>query len=148
MPLRNKPPKKKHSPKNTPIQYADFEKEQEYARIVKALGNCHFRISNISGKERVASTSGCAKKKGRIQNGQLVLIEPLSEDTDKKWQIIFKYSPQHEKILDREGHLNIIELNNNDSDVSEEESDFMFEGEQEQENNNVLDIDETFVDNI
>ena len=147
MPLRNKPGKKKHSPKHIPIQYADSSNEQEYARILKALGNCHFKVTNLSQKERIVSTSGNAKKKGRIQIGQLVLIEPLSEDLESKWQIIFKYSPQHEKVLEKEGHLKTLEFEDDDDESSEEEN-FEFEGEETNQNTNILEIDENFVDNI
>jgi initiation factor 1A len=149
MPLRNKPTKKKYSPKNTPIQYAEPDNEQEYAKIEKPLGNCHFLLINIAGKERTASTCGTAKKGKRMQKGQLVLIEPLSEDLDKKWQIIFKYSPGHEKILEKEGHLRKIEEIENDSDSENSDDDFQFEDqvvEQQQEANN--DIDFTDIDNI
>ena len=55
MPLRNKPTKKKYSPKNTPIKYADTNIKQEYARIEKALGNCHFLSrSSLRGSIRTS----------------------------------------------------------------------------------------------
>lgn len=149
MPLRNKPTKKKYSPKNTPIKYADPDNEQEYAKIEKTLGNCHFLLINIAGKERTASTCGTAKKGRRMQKGQLVLIEPLSEDLDKKWQIIFKYSPGHEKILTKEGHLRKIEEIQNESDDDNSDDNFQFEDEvthEQTENNGVIDF--TDIDNI
>ena len=149
MPLRNKPTKKKFSPKNIPIKYANNELEQEYARIDKALGNCHFNVTNIKGKTRNASTCGTAKKGRRMQPGQLVLIQPLNEDLDKKWQIMFKYTPSHEKILQKEGHLKKIEELEEVSEDEDSDNNFQFEDEiVAQEENTNGDIDFTDIDNI
>ena len=149
MPLRNKPTKKKYSPKNTPIKYANPDIKQEYARIEKALGNCHFLLINIAGKERNASTCGTAKKGRRMQKGQLVLIEPLSEDLDKKWQIMFKYSPSHEKILEKENKLRKIEEIETNSESENSDNDFQFEDQVvDLQKNTNGEIDFTDIDKI
>jgi initiation factor 1A len=93
------------APKKLPIEYADKSVFQEYGYISDVLGNCHFKIKNIDGDERVGSLSGTVKRNGKIKIGDLVLIEPLTDNLNSKFQVIFKYTPEQKKILENEGLL-------------------------------------------
>jgi initiation factor 1A len=149
------PPKKKKNnntrrPKNTiEIQYADSSIGQEYGYVDKLFGNCHFKVNSIQGEERVASLSGIMKKRCRVINGDLVLMEPMSESIDTKYQIIFRYTQDQKKILEKEGRLKKVEVkeetNNDDYDNF---YDFEFEGENDKRNEENKDVDEWFVDKI
>jgi initiation factor 1A len=93
------------APKKMPIEYADKSVFQEYAFITEVLGNCHFKIKNIDGDDRIGSLSGTVKRNGKIKIGDLVLIEPLTDNLNSKFQVIFKYTPEQKKVLENEGLL-------------------------------------------
>ena len=146
MPLNNKTGKRYH-PKPMAIQYANASNEQVYGYIEKPLGNCSFYVNTIAGEQKVASLSGVMKKRGRAKPNDLVLIEPMSEDTNRKYQIIFRYTPQQVKILEKEGHLKTIKVENQ-VEESESEDEFEFEGAREEEEQHNEEIDASLIDDI
>jgi initiation factor 1A len=93
------------APKKLPIEYADKRIFQEYGYITDVLGNCHFKIKNIDGDDRIASLCGTVKRNGKIKTGDLVLMEPLTDNLESKFQVIFKYTPDQKKVLENEGQL-------------------------------------------
>jgi initiation factor 1A len=104
------PPKKKgnnvtrrFAPKKLPIEYA--EPGQLYAVVETVHGNCHFTVITTTNDKKVASLTGAVKKNGRVKTQDLVLIEPIGENENGKYQIIFKYTPIQRKILEQEGKL-------------------------------------------
>jgi initiation factor 1A len=105
------------APKKMPIEYADKSLFQEYAFIIEVLGNCHFKIKNIDGDDRIGSLCGTVKRNGKIKIGDLVLIEPLTDNINSKFQVIFKYTPEQKKILENEGLL--IKIINPENDNNE-----------------------------
>jgi initiation factor 1A len=96
------------APKKLPIEYAKDNVAQEYGYISDVLGNCHFKINTIKNEIKTASLSGTIKRNGKIKTGDLVLIEPMTQNTDGKYQVIFKYTPDQKKVLEKEGHLSTI----------------------------------------
>ena len=96
------------APKKLPIEYAESKIAQEYGYIAEVLGNCHFKINTIKNEIKIASLSGTVKRNGKIKTGDLVLIEPMTENTDGKYQVIFKYTLDQKKVLEKEGHLSTI----------------------------------------
>ncbi len=93
------------APKKLPIEYAENNIAQEYGHITEVLGNCHFKINTINNEIKTASLCGTVKRNGKIKIGDLVLIEPMTDNTDGKYQVIFKYTPDQKKVLEKEGHL-------------------------------------------
>jgi initiation factor 1A len=96
------------APKKLPIEYAKDNVAQEYGYISDVLGNCHFKINTIKNEIKTASLSGTIKRNGKIKTGDLVLIEPMTQNTDGKYQVIFKYTPDQKKVLEKEGRLSTI----------------------------------------
>lgn len=143
------PPKKKKN-NNTrnktsfDIVYADTDINQEYGYIEKLLGNCHFRVKNIQGEERVASLSGLMKKRCRVRETDLVLMEPLAEGLNTKFQIIFRYTQDQKKILDKEGKLKKVEI----EEEKKVDDDFVFGDDYMDHHNNGEELDEWFIDEI
>lgn len=143
------PPKKKkfnntRNKKTFDIIYADKSIGQEYGYIEKLFGNCHFKVMSIENEERVASLTGIMKKKCRVRENDLVLMEPMSDGENSKYLIIFRYTQDQKKILQKEGKLQkveIIEEDNNNNNL-------MFEGEEEIVQNETLDVNESFIDDI
>jgi initiation factor 1A len=111
------------APKKLPIEYAEDNVAQEYGYISEALGNCHFKINTIKKEIKIASLSGTVKRNGKIKTGDLVLIEPMTENTDGKYQVIFKYTPEQKKVLEKEGKLSVIINPENEAQIEEEPED-------------------------
>ena len=123
---------RKLAPKKLPIEYAEHNIAQEYGYISDVLGNCHFKINTIKNEIKIASLSGTVKRNGKVKIGDLVLIEPMTDDTNAKYQVIFKYTPDQKKILEKEGHLVTIinPAEDNETVVAPPEEAFLFESEE------------------
>ncbi len=112
-----------------PIEYANTRNGELYGEIEEALGSCHFKVKINNTITKVASLCGSVKKSGKVKSGDIVLLQPLSES---KYQIIFKYLPDHRKTLEKEGLISVstiksTETNNEaQNESSEEEDNFEF----------------------
>jgi initiation factor 1A len=93
------------APKKMPIEYAENSIAQDYGYITEVLGNCHFKINTINNEDRIASLCGTIKRNGKVKTGDLVLIEPMTDNLNGKYQIIFKYTQEQKKVLENEGKL-------------------------------------------
>lgn len=144
------------APKKQPIEYANEKLGQEYGFITNVLGNCHFQVTNLKGEIKTASLCGTVKRSGRVKLNEVVLIEPLSDSTQSKYQIVFKYAPDHKKILEKEGILKTLINPVINSEESDEEEDlaagaFGFENEVNDQQANLNEaeqniVNENFVD--
>ncbi len=145
---------RRSAPKRYPIEYANKDLAQEYGCVSEALGNCHFKINTNNNENKIASLCGSLKRGGKIRIGDLVLIEPLTDNSNGKYQIIFRYTPEQKKVLENEGHLvkikipDINEFNSNDDD--EDDDTFGFEGDEKdnQLEKTVEIINDNFIDDI
>ena len=143
------PPKKKknnntRNKKTFDITYADKNIGQEYGYVQKLFGNCHFKVMSIENQERVASLSGIIKKRCRVREQDLVLMEPMGDGETTKYQIIFRFTQEQKKILEKEGRLKKVETEK----IEVEDNMFMFEGDKETIENETKDVDEWFIDEI
>ncbi len=91
------------APKRLPIEYADSKFDQLYGVVDSVLGECHFNVLTINKDIKRCSLKGTIKRCGRIRVGDTVLIEPFS---DSDYRIIFRYTPDQRKTLEKEGHIN------------------------------------------
>jgi len=143
------------APKRFPIEYANKDLGQEYGIVSEALGNCHFKINTTNNETKIASLCGTIKRSGKIRIGDLVLIEPLTDNNNGKYQIIFRYTPDQKKILENEGHLikiiipDINEFNDDDDDDDDEPT-FAFESDEKEKKleKTVEIINDNFIDDI
>ena len=78
---------------------------QIYGTVESVLGSCHFDVSTLNNGIKRCSLTGAIKSGSRIKVGDYVLIEPM-DTNDKNYLIIFKYSPEQKKLLEREGKIN------------------------------------------
>lgn len=140
--------KKKHNntrnKRTFDIIYADRDIGQEYGYIEKLFGNCHFKVISIENEEMVASLSGIMKKKCRVREKDLVLIEPMGSNEETKYQIIFRYTQDQKNILEKEGRLKKVETEKPEV----EDSMFMFESETGKYKDEMKEVDEWFIDDI
>ncbi len=110
-----------------PIEYANSSNGELYGEIEEALGSCHFKVKVNNTITKVASLCGSVKKGGKVKTGDIVLIQPLS---DSKYQIIFKYLPDHRKTLEKEGLISAstkpVETTTQQQEESSDEDNFAF----------------------
>ena len=144
MPPKNKKNNNTRNKKTFDIVYADKDISQEYGYIEKLYGNCHFKVISIENQERVASLSGIMKKRCKVRDNDLVLMEPMGDGENTKYQIIFRYTQDQKKILEKEGRLKKVETEK----PKVEDNMFMFEGEEEKLDNETKEVDEWFIDEI
>lgn len=88
-----------------PIQYA--KEGQQYATVILSMGNCQFNVRTIKNEDKLASLCGKIKRAGRVIAGDYVLIEPISDVINSKFQIVFKYSQTHVKELTKTGAISL-----------------------------------------
>lgn len=80
------------------------EQDQEYATVLKLLGDCRVEVDCKDGIKRIAHIRGKMKKKVYIYVGDLVLIG-LRDFEDDKADIIHRYTPEDIKALKSYGEF-------------------------------------------
>lgn len=106
------------------------EDGQEYAKVVKMLGNGRLTAQCYDGKDRLCHIRGKMRKKVWINQGDIVLIG-LREYQDGKADVILKYSPDEARRLKALGELpenaQISAMNADGDDEDDEMMAFDFE---------------------
>tara|TARA_Y100000389_G_scaffold203960_1_gene254276 strand:+ start:373 stop:831 length:459 start_codon:yes stop_codon:yes gene_type:complete len=109
--------KSKKNSENTEKRQLEFkEEQQEYALIVKMLGNSRCECLCSDGRTRLGHIRGSMKKRVWIVKDDIVLLS-LRDFQDDKADIIHKYTHEEVKILRQYGE--IVGLNNNE-EISED----------------------------
>ena len=85
------------------------EDGQEYAQVLRMLGNGRLEAYCIDGVKRLCHIRGKMRKKVWVNKGDIVLVEPWEFGGDKKGDIVFKYRPVQVKWLKERGHLDWLE---------------------------------------
>jgi initiation factor 1A len=80
------------------------EDGQEYAKVVKMLGNGRLTATCFDGKDRLCHIRGTMRKKVWINQGDIVLIG-LRDYQDNKADVILKYSADEARRLKALGEL-------------------------------------------
>ena len=136
----------RHRGKPKEMIRADKSIEQKYAKITDLRGNRQFTAETIEGDKKHCSIRG-ALQRVKMRVGDLVLIEPLSDDLNGKYQIMFRYTTDQQSTLSKEGALNTVEQEEESDDEPEEA--FVFESQlKENRETNTIDIGTNFIDGI
>jgi translation initiation factor 1A len=110
--------------------------DQEYAQIIKLLGNCRIELKCIDGKTRLGIIRGTMKKKVWLKVNDIVLVS-LRPFEDNKCDILFKYETKEVKRLKILGEIpdnvKIDEEEENEKDIG---IDFTDGEEDDDENEN------------
>ncbi|KAJ2662141.1 Translation initiation factor 1A [Coemansia sp. RSA 1200] len=77
---------------------------QEYAQVIKLLGNGRLDASCFDGISRLAHIRGSMRKKVWINQGDIILLS-LREFQDDVADVIQKYSPEEARLLKQYGEL-------------------------------------------
>jgi translation initiation factor 1A len=103
------------------------EEGQEYAIINCDKGFARFEVTIFNTKQiTFAKARGSlikGPKKQKLNKGDLVLIVNDESSTDDKYWIIYKYSPDNVKQLQKSGELNVIK------NYDEQQSNIIFDSD-------------------
>jgi len=146
MPLNNKRPKPHKNRKKIDLQYKDTSINQQYGYIKAAVGGCTFTVELLNKEEKLCSVKGVLKKRVKMRVGDLVLVEPLTDSENGRYMIMFKYTPEQKNILEKEGHLNVVD--NEEKEKEDEEAYTFEEGNTYKEIEAKVNLDTDFIDLI
>lgn len=96
------------------------EDGQEYAQVIRMLGNGRLEAQCIDSKKRLCHIRGKMRKKVWVAQGDIVLVG-LRDYQDEKADVILKYTADEARVLKQYGELP-DHIRINDTDV-------IFEGE-------------------
>jgi len=106
------------------------EDGQEYAQVLKMLGNWRIEALCFDGTKRLCHIRGKLRKKVWINAGDIILLG-LREYQDGKADVILKYSSDEARNLKTYGELpDNIKINENDPD--NEGDDIFFDGDSDE----------------
>jgi len=95
---------------------------QEYAQVVRMLGNGHLEAHCLDGKNRVCHIRGKMRKKVWVNTGDLILIG-LRDFEDTKADVIGKYSAEEARLLKQKGLLpDSIQINADQADSGQDDT--------------------------
>lgn len=103
------------------------EEGQEYAQVLKMLGNGRLEALCFDGSKRLAHIRGKLRKKVWINQGDIILLS-LRDYQDEKGDVILKYSADEARSLKAYGELpESAKINETDTYGQEGEGDCNFE---------------------
>merc|ERR1712080_164154 len=119
------------------------EEGQEYAQVVKMLGNGRLEAVCFDGSKRLAHIRGKLRKKVWINQGDIILLS-LREYQDEKGDVILKYSADEARSLKAYGDLpETAKINETDTYGGEEEGGIGFDfGEDDSDSDGEIDVDD------
>ncbi|KAK4233083.1 hypothetical protein C8A03DRAFT_19769 [Achaetomium macrosporum] len=112
------------------------EEGQEYAQVVKMLGNGRLEAMCFDGVKRLGLIRGKLRKKIWINNGDIILVS-LREYQDNKGDVILKYSADEARSLKAYGELpDHAKINETDTFGPGEDGDCGFEFDEDRDSEN------------
>ena len=73
--------------------------------VVKLLGFDRIMVKCQDGKERLCRIRGKMKRRVWIREGDIVVVSPWDFQTDKRGDVIWRYTRGQAEILRRKGYL-------------------------------------------
>ena len=136
----------KRGKKNTSFEkkliYKDPKEDQEYGKVIRAMGNGRFEIQCFDGKTRMGIIAGNMRKRVWVNKDDIILFSKWEFTTDDdKCSIIHKYDIDESRKLQKEGEfpdsINLDEENefseSNNFQFDYDESDNSSEEDEEKE---------------
>ena len=105
--------KKKFQPSPEEVELAKIRipRSNEVLGIAEALvGGDKVRVRCDDGKTRICRIPGRLRKRVWISIGDIVLVEPWKVETEKRGDIVFRYTSTQASWLKRKGYAKAIEL--------------------------------------
>ncbi|KAF2084511.1 nucleic acid-binding protein [Saccharata proteae CBS 121410] len=119
------------------------EEGQEYAQVLKMLGNGRLEAQCFDGEKRLAHIRGKMRKKVWINQGDIILLS-LRDYQDEKGDVILKYNSEEARSLKAYGELpDTAKINETDTygDQGEEGIGFEFDEDRSDDEEGVKDVD-------
>ena len=100
----------KRGKKNTSFEkkliYKDPKEDQEYGKVVRAMGNGRFEIQCFDGKTRMGIIAGNMRKRVWVNKDDIILFSKWEFTTDDdKCSIVHKYDIDESRKLQKEGEF-------------------------------------------
>ena len=114
---------KKQSYNDKKLIYKNPKEDQEYGKVIGALGNGRFQIECFDGKSRLGILAGNMRKRVWVNNDDIVLISRWEFLTDSdKCSIVHKYDSDEVSKLQKENEFpkNIKFESENNFDISDD----------------------------
>ena len=103
------------------------EDGQEYAQVLRMLGNGRLEAHCIDGVKRLCHIRGKMRKKVWVSTGDVILLG-LRDFQDEKADVILKYLPEEARSLKQYGELPAdIRVNETENFAEEDENDEYFD---------------------
>lgn len=101
--------------------YKDPKEDQEYGKVIRAMGNGRFEIQCFDGKVRMGIIAGNMRKRVWVNKDDIILFSKWEFTTeDDKCSIIHKYDIDEARRLQKEGEfpdtINLDEENDFNTD--------------------------------
>ena len=97
---------KKQSFNDKKLIYKDPKEDQEYGKVIRAMGNGRFEIECFDGKNRMGIIAGNMRKRVWVNKDDIILFSKWEFTTDDdKCSIIHKYDEDEVKKLERENQF-------------------------------------------
>ena len=114
------------------------EEGQEYAQVLRMLGNGRLEAYCFDGQKRMATIRGSLRNRVWINNGDIILVGLRDFASDDKADVILKYFDEEARELKELGEIPESVKINEGAQFDDEEVAF---GEGEEEKQEELDID-------
>ncbi len=97
---------KKNTSFDKKLIYKDPKEDQEYGKVIRAMGNGRFEILCFDGKNRMGIVAGNMRKRVWINKDDIILFSKWEFTTDDdKCSIIHKYDIDESRKLQSEGEF-------------------------------------------
>ncbi|CAO1628778.1 unnamed protein product [Jaminaea pallidilutea] len=114
------------------------EEGQEYAQVLRMLGNGRLEAQCFDGEKRLALIRGKMRKKVWINTGDIILLS-LREFQDEKADVIQKYTPDEARDLVKHGEIPASAKINEAEEGGEEGGEVEFEEDSGDDDDDDLD---------
>jgi len=109
MKFKNKNKKNNPVKEQQPIRVRTPRDNEVLGIIEQRVGANRMIVKCLDGKERNCRIPGALRRELWIRPGDTVIIRPWEFESDKKGDVIFKYSPAAIQWLKRKGFLKEVE---------------------------------------
>ncbi len=121
----------KRGKKNTSFEkkmiYKDPKEDQEYGKVIRAMGNGRFEIQCFDGKTRMGILAGNMRKRVWVNKDDIILFSKWEFTTDDdKCSIIHKYDIDESRKLQSEGEFSET-INLDEENEFNEDDNFQFD---------------------
>jgi len=104
---------KKYEPTPEEMEIAKIRlpREGEVLGIVEAMvGGDRMKVICDDGKERICRIPGKLRKRVWIKEGDLILVMPWKVQSDKRGDVIFRYTPTQASWLKKNGYIKNLQV--------------------------------------